>query len=103
MGYILIYVTCPNKNSAKKIAKELLEEKLIACANIANIDSMYSWKGKVEESKEVLLLAKTRSSLFKKIKKRILDLHSYEVPCIISLPIIKGNKEYLEWIKKTTS
>lgn len=95
---ILIYATCKNKQEAKTIARHLLEKKLIACANIFPIESLYLWKGKLEEAKENVLLLKTKNNNFKKIKKEIKKIHSYEIPVIIKIRG-KAEKECEKWIK----
>lgn len=101
--HIVIYVTCKSKPEAETIANTLLEEKLIACANIVSgIQSMYWWEGKVNTDQEVLMIIKTRKTLFSKIVKTVKNLHSYTVPEIIALPIIAGNADYLKWINAST-
>lgn len=101
--YIVIFVTCASKKEASTIAKKLLSERLIACANIIEgVKSLFRWKGKVEKAKETLLVIKTVKMNFEKVKERIKRLHSYEVPEIVALPIIGGEGNYLNWIDKST-
>ncbi|MCK4585419.1 divalent-cation tolerance protein CutA [candidate division WOR-3 bacterium] len=100
--YCIVYVTFPKKQVAKDIAKILIREKLIACANIFKIDSLYTWKGKLEEDSEYSTFLKTRKDLYTKIEKRILELHPYECPAIIEIPITDGFSDYLSWIEKET-
>lgn len=101
--YCMIFVTCPNKKVANKIADTLLRKKLIACANILpNVKSKYWWKEKVEKSTEVLVVMKTKSKLFDDAKKEIKSLHTYSVPEIVCVKIDKGANEYLKWIKGVT-
>jgi len=77
----------------------LLREKLIACANIVgSVNSLYWWKGKIEESREFLVLMKTRENLFEKLAQKVKELHSYEVPEVIALPLVKGLPAYLSWL-----
>lgn len=97
---ILIYVTCKDIEEAKKISKNLLEKRLIACANMFPINSMYWWEGKINEDKEVALIIKTKKEKFAEIKKKIKKIHSYKVPCILSFDIKRGNEDFLNWIKK---
>ncbi len=95
----LLYIVTA-KSEAVKIAKSLLKEQLIACANILGpMQSLYRWKGRIEDLAEFLLLCKTTKKNFSAARKLIAKLHSYECPCIISLPIEDGNEKYLEWIR----
>ena len=97
--HIVIFITAKDTKEAEKISQALVSKKLIACANIVrDIHSFFWWKGKVERAKEVLLILKTKRSLFKKIEKTVKSLHSYDVPEIIALPIIEGSKNYLRWM-----
>jgi periplasmic divalent cation tolerance protein len=95
----LIYITTKNKPEAKKISKHLLNKKLIACANIHPVESMYWWKGKIEEDKEIVIIAKTTEQNFKKVETEIKKLHSYDIPCILRIPT-ESNKEYQDWVDK---
>lgn len=97
---ILIYVTCKDIEEAKKISKNLLEKRLIACANMFPINSMYWWEGKINEDKEFALIIKTKKEKFDEVKKEIKKIHSYKVPCIVSFDIKRGNEDFLNWIKK---
>ena len=98
----IVFITTSSYQEGEKIAKILVEEKLVACVNIIpNIESIYWWEDRVCEEKEVLLLAKTKSSLFSKIEQKVRELHSYEVPEIIMVSIDKGSAPYLRWIRET--
>lgn len=100
---IVIFVTIANKKEAEKIASVLVKEKLAACVNIMeNVHSLFWWQGRVDMACEALLIVKTRKALLSKLIKKVKSLHSYEVPEIIALPIIAGNKEYLRWINEST-
>lgn len=99
---ILIYTVCKNRVEAKKIAQMLLKLKLIACANWWEIESVYRWRDKVVNDKEVAMILKTRKSYYKKIESVIKKIHSYEVPCILKLSVDKGEQKYLEWLRKET-
>ena len=104
MGYIVVFVTCPDKSVAEKIADGLIKEKLAACVNITGeVNSVYFWKGNIEKDQEYLMIIKTTEELFEKLEKFIKDSHPYTVPEIIGMPIIKGSKEYLDWIDQTVS
>ncbi|MCM8780138.1 MAG: divalent-cation tolerance protein CutA [Candidatus Omnitrophica bacterium] len=99
---ILVLITCANMNEAQRISRALVREKLCACVNIVSgIKSVFWWQGKIDSSPEVLLLAKSLKNKFAKIVKLVKSLHSYEVPEIIALPIIAGEKKYLSWIRKS--
>ena len=100
MSYIIVLMTASNKEEAIKIVRILLEEKLVACANIIDaVSSFYWWKGKIEEDKEVLVIMKSHKNLFKNLSSRIMELHSYEVPEILAIPIVNGSSSYLDWMK----
>jgi len=97
--HTVIFVTAPDKKQARQIANKLIKTKLAACVNIIpGVESTFSWKGKIDSAKELLLIIKSKESKLPKIIKTVKSLHSYEVPEIIALPIIAGNKEYLRWI-----
>lgn len=102
MKYISVSTTLTDKNSAKKIAKTLVQERLAACANIFRIESIYWWKEKIEEGEEYELVFKTKRCLYPELEERIRDLHPYEVPSILSYPIEEGLKNYLDWIDQET-
>jgi periplasmic divalent cation tolerance protein len=102
MKFCAIWITTKNKKEAKKIATTLLENSLIACAEISKIESHYIWNNKIEKSKERLLVVKTKSSLYKKIEKFVLKIHSYDTPQIIKTDITDGDSEYLKWIENNT-
>ena len=99
MSFILVYITNPSKKVAKDVALHLLKKRLIACANIFPIESMYWWKGKIEQTKEVVLIAKTRKENFNKVKNEVKKIHPYTVPCIIKLSA-EANKDYEDWLNK---
>ncbi len=102
MNFITILVTCPPTES-EKIAKKVLEKHLVACVNvIENIRSFYWWKGNLETDNESLLVMKTKEDHFESLKDVIKATHLYENPEIVALPIIKGTKEYLNWIAAET-
>ena len=97
--YIVVFVTCSTEKETKKIARTLVGKKLAACVNIIpKISSLYWWQGKIESSKELLLVIKTKKTHLKKLIKEVKAIHVYTVPEIIALPIIEGNRDYLDWI-----
>ena len=101
---ILVLVTAPDQVSAKLIAKALLEKKLAACVNILpGLISLYNWKGELQDEKEVQLFIKTRSDLLEgKIIPLIRELHPYDLPEIIAIPVVGGSNPYLAWILAET-
>ena len=100
--YSVITATFPDENSAKNAAGMLVEHRLAACVQMLPINSVYSWKGKVCNDDEVLLVIKSKTELFGEITTTIKDAHVYEVPEIIQLPVINGLPEYLKWIDDNT-
>lgn len=101
--YIIVFVTVPNSREAKKIARALLVNKEAACINlIDNVSSFFNWKGRLERAKEILMVIKTKRSLFEKIQATVKKYHSYTVPEIITLSITAGIKSYLHWIDEVT-
>ena len=97
---LVVLVTCGSAKEARRIAKAVVDQKLAACANIlaAPVHSIYRWQGSVESAREFLLVMKTSRRRFALLRKKIEQLHSYDVPEIIALPIIAGARSYLAWI-----
>jgi periplasmic divalent cation tolerance protein len=100
--YCVVYITTKDEKEARKIGRALVAEKLAAGINIHPIDSIYWWQEEIREENEVAILAKTKAELVSEVITRVKALHSYRVPCIISLPIEKGYPDFLEWIKQST-
>ncbi len=101
-SFIIIFITVPTEKEAQKISDKLLKEKLVACVNIVKeINSLFWWKEKIESANEILLTAKTELKFFNDIVRVTKQLHSYDVPEIIALPIIGANKDYLDWINES--
>ena len=99
----IVYITAKDKEEAKKIGRELVKERLVACVNIIDkMNSIYWWEGQIQDDFETILIAKTKESLMDELVQKVKSLHSYSCPCIISLPILDGNKEFLEWLSKET-
>lgn len=96
---IFIYIANPNKKTAKKIREFLLEKKLAACVNFFPIESSYLWQGKIENTKEYVLLAKTKDKNFEKIKKEVEKIHPYAIPCIAKIKV-SSNKKFSSWVEK---
>ena len=100
----IIYTTIDDIKAARRIAHTLTDEQLVACVNIIpGVESVYRWKGKIENAEEVLLIAKTVDSNVKKTIHRIKKIHTYDVPEIIVIPVIGGLKDYLDYINLETS
>jgi uncharacterized protein involved in tolerance to divalent cations len=103
MEYIVVLITAPDEETAARIGTALVSERLAACANIIKgVRSIYMWKGSLCDDSECLMVIKTVPDNFERIERRVLELHQYEVPEIISLPITKGFKPYLDWVEENT-
>jgi len=102
MNIVVIQTTCSSKEEAKKIAKVLIVEKLAACVQLSEIESFYNWNNEFCCDNETLLNIKTIKENFEKIKSRILELHSYDLPEIIQLDITNASEEYLKFIGENT-
>ena len=97
--FIILYCTVPDQHTAETISENLVKDKLAACCNIVpGLKSIYRWEKKVQSDDELLLIIKTRFTLYSEIETRINDLHPYTVPEIIALPLINGSVEYLNWM-----
>ena len=101
---IVILVTAGSETEAETIARTLVEEQLAACVNIVSpIRSIYRWEEKLAEDREWLLIIKTRAELFAAIEARVKALHSYQTPEVITLPIVQGSEDYLQWLSESVS
>lgn len=101
----LLYITTSDKDEAKTIGRALVEENLAACANIIDgMQSIYKWKGEIQEEEECILIVKTHYSRVKIVTRRVKEMHSYDCPCVISISLAEneGNAEYLDWLEKTS-
>jgi len=102
-GYLQVFVTVEKREEAERIAGRLLEERLAACVQIIGpVRSTYWWRGNIESSEEWLCLLKTREDLYDDLEETVRNIHSYEVPEILALPIVKGNPDYLKWLTEET-
>ncbi|MDD5486857.1 MAG: divalent-cation tolerance protein CutA [Dehalococcoidales bacterium] len=98
-GFAIMFITTSQDEESQLIARVLLEQKIAACVNIVpKINSLFRWKGNIEHEKESMLIVKTRSSCIDDIVRLVKEVHSYEVPEVIALPVIGGNPDYLEWV-----
>lgn len=102
MKAVIVQTTTSNEEEAKKIAKNLIQDKIAACVQLKDIESLYNWDGKLCCERETLLSIKTKKELFSKVKSKILELHSYDTPEIIELDISNISEDYLKFIKENT-
>ena len=99
MKIIFIYMTAGSKDEATKIGKELVISKLAACVNILdNMNSIYLWQGEVQDDTEVVMIAKTIEDRLPELIEKVKSMHSYDCPCIVSLPVLAGHQPFLDWI-----
>ena len=102
--YRLVLTTAASDDEARAVARALVEGRLAACVNIVGgVRSVYTWKGEVAEEDERLLLIKTEARLVEQVRRKIRDVHSYEVPEMIALPILEGDADYLRWLSDCVS
>ena len=100
---LLVFTTLPTADKAAEIAKLLVDEKLVACANLLPaVRSIYRWQGKMHDENEVLVLLKTRAEQLERLKLRLLEVHPYEVPEVLAVPVESGYQPYLEWLTGET-
>jgi periplasmic divalent cation tolerance protein len=100
---MLVLTTLPNADAAAEMAKHIVDERLAACANLfPAVRSIYKWQAKVEDQNEILVLFKTRQEHFERLKSRILELHPYEVPEVLAIPVEQAYQPYLEWLARET-
>lgn len=98
---LVVFCTCEDRAEAHRIAAQLVEERLAACVNIiTGVHSVYRWEGKVTEAEEVQLLIKTVRRQYPALQERITELHSYDTPEIVAIPIADGSEKYLGWLRE---
>ena len=101
---VLVYVTAPSVKAAERIGTAVVKEGLAACANVLGpIRSVFRWQGKIERTREAVLILKTRKSRVAALTRRIKALHPYSVPCVVALPIVGGNDAFLDWVGAETT
>lgn len=99
----VILITTPSQEEAEVIARSLVQEGLAACVNLLpTVQSLYTWEGRLETSQECLMIVKGRASTFEQLARRVKEMHSYEVPEIISIVVDQGDTDYLSWIRQVT-
>jgi len=97
--YIVLFITTANTEEAQRISRVLLEQRKVACANIVpRVSSFFWWQDKIDSAQDSLLIIKTKASQLTELVRLVKELHSYDVPEIIAVPIVGGNQDYLEWI-----
>ncbi len=103
MSHSLIYITAPNREEALKLARILVESRLVACANVLDgVTSLYWWEGAVQEESEAVLVCKTRAERVEALVARVKESHPYTCPCVVALPISGGNPAFLDWVTAET-
>ena len=100
--FVTVYMTAANGEEAERIAQTLVEEKLAACANFFPCRSVYRWKGEVEKESEYVLICKTKRSIFQQLQQKVKEIHSYDVPAIVTYDIVEGSSEFLKWVGDST-
>ena len=101
---VMVYITTGSSEEAEKIGAMLVQKRLAACANIVEgMKSIYWWQGKIYQARETILIAKTRETLLDQLTEAVLAAHSYDCPCIVALPILGGNPEFIRWIHDETA
>jgi len=99
----MIYITTSSTEEALRIGRDVVALRLAACANVLpGVTSVFRWQGEVQEDDETALILKTRSELVEALTKRVKELHSYDCPCVVALPITGGNPDFLQWIAEET-
>lgn len=99
MKFYFVYITTGSIDEAREIGSTLVKERLAACVNILpGMESMYHWNNEIASDNEVILIAKTSDKLFDELRKRVLELHTYECPCIVAIPVADGFQGYFDWL-----
>ena len=103
MSAVMVYITAGDKQEAEKVGKALIESKTAACVNIVDgMQSMFWWNGGVEKDNEVVVIAKTKVGLVTSLTEEVKSVHSYDCPCVVAVPVIDGNPDFLQWIQEET-
>lgn len=104
MGHCLLYITAADRSQALAIGRALVQERLVACVNLLDgVTSIYRWDGAIQEEPETVLIAKTMSEKVDSVTARVLELHDYDCPCVVSIDIEAGNPAFLRWIEEETA
>ncbi len=103
MSVCMVYITAESMEDAEIIGRNLVSRRLAACVNIiSNMKSIYQWEGKIETGNEVIIIAKTKNALVNELTEHVKTLHSYDCPCVVTIPIQDGNSEFIQWIRDET-
>lgn len=105
MRAYIVYMTAPNAEEAERIGQALVEEGLAACVNVFSegISSIYRWDGGVQSDDETAFIAKTTPERFAQLKDKVLELHPYDTPCVVAMPVEDGSQDFLDWIEDETA
>lgn len=104
MPAMMLYVTASDRDEALRIAETLVGERLIACGNVIDgMESVYRWNGRIERGREAILIAKTDRRNVEAVTARVLELHSYETPAVVAVPIEAGSADYLAWVESESA
>ncbi len=96
----VVLCTCPPEH-AERIARTVLEERLVACVNIVSgVKSLYWWKGEIQDDSETMLVIKTPTETYAKLERRLIEIHPYQVPEVISLEVVDGSRSYISWVRE---
>ncbi len=102
LGFLIVFCTCAGEQEALKLANALVAKRLAACVNVLPpVQSVYRWEGQIQTALEYLLLIKTTEDRFEALRDSVAELHSYEVPEIVGVPITEGTDKYLAWIRES--
>ncbi len=101
---LIVFVTVSSQEEGERIGSSLVESKLAACVNVLpQVSSIFSWQGKIEKDGEVLLLIKTTSERMDDLAAKIKEMHSYDVPEILAVPVFAGSRDYIDWVHQETN
>jgi len=95
---IMVYITNPSKDKAKELAKHLLKKRIIACANLLPGESLYWWDNEISEEAEYIIIAKTVEENFSALRHEVLEVHDYQIPCIVKIPVT-ANQQFVQWLR----
>ena len=101
--YVIVFVTVPNEELGSHIAWQVVSDKLAACVNRLKVNSTYLWAGDVHNEDEELLIMKTTFNMFDRLREKVIEMHTYDVPEVVAIPIATGHKPYLDWITESVS